>query len=279
LANAFRFGQHLSLGYSVGRVFGQLNDQSIFSVPDSLDLNILEDIKSVNVRGLQQKFGLMTYFKLDSTYHTFGASMQLFSGMNGEQTRLTRTMDLVGSSVYVIDTVLNQTTPKTSVSLPSSFGMGYQFQYRQRWGLALDYRQQSWGGLDPMFFDAGRKYTTRKDYGVTFTLNPNDFKHPSHKKMRWPVRVGGVLSETQYSFVNSSGTATNQIVQQRAFVGFGIPIVRRYYDNTVLSSVVHLQVDYIQRGLATDGLAKEQFINVSLGLQLGDMWFQRRKFD
>jgi hypothetical protein len=79
--------------------------------------------------------------------------------------------------------------------------------------------------------------------------------------------------------VNSSGTATNQIVQQRAFVGFGIPIVRRYYDNTVLSSVVHLQVDYIQRGLATDGLAKEQFINVSLGLQLGDMWFQRRKFD
>jgi hypothetical protein len=145
--------------------------------------------------------------------------------------------------------------------------------------LALDYRQQSWGGLDPMFFDAGRKYTTRKDYGVTFTLNPNDFKHPSHKKMRWPVRVGGVLSETQYSFVNSSGTATNQIVQQRAFVGFGIPIVRRYYDNTVLSSVVHLQVDYIQRGLATDGLAKEQFINVSLGLQLGDMWFQRRKFD
>jgi hypothetical protein len=97
--------------------------------------------------------------------------------------------------------------------------------------------------------------------------------------MRWPVRVGGVLSETQYSFVNSSGTATNQIVQQRAFVGFGIPIVRRYYDNTVLSSVVHLQVDYIQRGLATDGLAKEQFINVSLGLQLGDMWFQRRKFD
>jgi hypothetical protein len=91
--------------------------------------------------------------------------------------------------------------------------------------------------------------------------------------------VGGVLSETQYSFVNSSGTASNQIVQQRAFVGFGIPIVRRYYDNTVLSSVVHLQIDYIQRGLATDGLAKEQFINVSLGLQLGDLWFQRRKFD
>jgi hypothetical protein len=97
--------------------------------------------------------------------------------------------------------------------------------------------------------------------------------------MRWPVRVGGVLSETQYLFEKAGSTSTNQIVQQRAFVGFGIPIVRRYYDNTVLSSVVHLQVDYIQRGLATDGLAKEQFINVSLGLQLGDLWFQRRKFD
>lgn len=279
LANAFRFGQHLSLGYSIGRVFGQLNDQSIFSVPDSNDLNILEDIKSVSIKGVQQKLGFMTYFKLDSTYHTFGGSMQMFGGMTGEQRRFTRTMDVVGASVYVIDTVLNQTTPSTGLTLPSSFGLGYQFQYRQRWSLALDYRQQTWGGLDPMFFDAGRKYTTRKDYGVTFTLNPNDFKHPSHKKMRWPVRVGGVLSETQYTFNKAGNIGTNQIMQQRAFVGFGIPIVRRYYDNSVLSSVVHIQVDYIQRGVAADGLAKEQFINVSLGLQLGDLWFQRRKFD
>ena len=74
LANAFRFGQHVSLGYSIGRVFGQLNDQSIFSVPDSNDLNLLEDIKSVNVHGFQQKVGIMTFFKLDSTYHTFDAS-------------------------------------------------------------------------------------------------------------------------------------------------------------------------------------------------------------
>lgn len=279
LANSFRFGQHLSLGYSIGRVFGQLNDQSIFGIPDSNDLNILEDIKSVSLRGFQQKVGFMTYFKLDSTYHTIGGSMQLFGGMTGEQTRFTRTMDVVGSSVFVIDTILNETTARTTLALPNSIGVGYQFQYRQKWSLALDYRQQSWGGLDPMFFDAGRKYSTRKDYGATFTLNPNDFKHPSHKRMKWPLRFGGVLSETQYSFQKVGGLGTNQILQQRAFIGFGIPIVRRYYDNSVLSSVVHVQIDYIQRGLATDGLAKEQFLNVSLGLQLGDLWFQRRKFD
>jgi len=279
LANGFRFGQHLSLGYSIGRVFGQLNDQAIFSVPDSNDLNLLEDIKSVNIRGLQQKVGIMAFFKLDSTYHTFGASAQFFNNMSGEQLRFTRTMDLVGSQVYVIDTILNQTSPRTALSLPNSFGAGYQFQYRQRWSVAMDYRKQVWGTLDPMFFDAGRRYSDRTDYGFTFTLNPNDFKHPSHKKMRWPVRVGGVLSETQYSFSKAGSTGTNRIVQQRAFVGFGVPLVRRYYDNTVLSSVVHVQIDYIQRGLATDGLAKEQFINLSLGLQLGDVWFQRRKFD
>lgn len=279
LANGFRFGQHLSLGYSVGRVFGQLNDQSIFSVPDSNDLNLLEDLKSVNVHGLQQKLGIMAYFKLDSTYHTLGASMQYFSKMTAEERRFTRTMDLIGSQIYVIDTVLNSLSGKKPISLPNSFGVGYQFQYRQSWSLALDYRKQVWGTLDPMFFDAARKYTDRTDLGFTFTLNPNDYKHPSHKKMRWPVRVGGVLSETQYAFTKPNGIGENKIVQQRAFVGIGIPLVRRYYDNTVLSSVIHLQLDYIQRGLVSDGLAKEQFINLSLGLQLGDVWFQRRKFD
>jgi hypothetical protein len=188
-------------------------------------------------------------------------------------------MDLVGSQVYVVDTVLNALSPKTALSLPSSFGAGYQFQFRQRWSVALDYRKQVWGQLDPMFFDAGRRYIDRTDYGFTFTLNPNDYKHPSHKTMRWPVRVGGVLSETQYSFTKPGSVGSNRIVQQRAFVGFGVPLVRRYYDNTAVSSVVHVQVDYVQRGMATDGMAKEQFINLTLGLQLGDVWFQRRKFD
>lgn len=95
--------------------------------------------------------------------------------------------------------------------------------------------------------------------------------------MQWPVRVGAVYSETQYAFNTSSGNVP--LIQQRVFVGFGVPIVRRYYDNSSLTSLIHVQLDYVQRGTTNYGLAQEKFVNVTLGLQLGDMWFQRRKFD
>jgi hypothetical protein len=277
LANGFRLGSHVHLGYSIGRVFGQINDQTIFSIPDSTNLNVLEDLKSVLVKGTQQKFGFLVDFKLDSTYHSFGGSYQMYSGMMGEQTRFTRTMELFGSFVSVVDTITNLTSPKKSFQLPNSFGLGYQFKYRQAWTVALDYRQQNWQKIDVIYFDAERKYNVRKDYGVTFTLHPNDLRVQGRRKMQWPVRVGAVYSETQYAFNTTSGNVP--LIQQRAFVGFGIPIVRRYYDNSSLTSLVHVQLDYVQRGTTNHGLAQEKFFNVTLGLQLGDMWFQRRKFD
>lgn len=279
LSNSFRLGSHLSLGYSGGFLFGQLNDQSVFSTPDSGQLNIVEDLKSVLIRGYQQKIGFMTQYKLDSTYHTFGGSLQTFGNVLGTQSRLTRTMEVIGSGVYVVDTVLNLHSHKTQLDLPISFGFGYNFQYRQSWALSLDYRQQNWTGLKGLFFDAGRTYTNRKDYGVTLIIHPNDFKMPSSRHMKTPFRLGAVFSETQYIFDGSTPASKHQLVQQKIFAGFGIPITRRYYDNSALTSVIHVQVDYVRRGTTAFGLAQEQFLNLTLGLQLGDIWFQRRKFD
>jgi len=229
------------------------------------------------VKGTQQKVGFLVDFKSDSTYHSFGGSYQMYSGMMGEQTRFTRTMELFGSFISVVDTITNLTSPKKSFQLPNSFGLGYQFKYRQAWTVALDYRQQNWQKIDVIYFDALRKYNVRKDYGVTFTLHPNDLRVQGRIKMQWPVRVGAVYSETQYAFNTSSGNVP--LIQQRVFVGFGVPIVRRYYDNSSLTSLIHVQLDYVQRGTTNYGLAQENFFNVTLGLQLGDMWFQRRKFD
>lgn len=231
------------------------------------------------MHGMEQKLGVLFYVKKDSTYHTFGGSTQFYSNLNGQESRLTRTMELAGSNVYIVDTVLNLNTPKTAFSLPKSFGMGYTFQYRQSWSLALDYRQQDWKNNSAIFFDAGRSYTTRKDYGFTFTIHPNDIKLPKQKKIKSPIRFGAVLSETQFEFAGTTAVPAYQLAQQRAFIGFGLPIKTRYYDNTILTSLIQIQLDYTQRGTTKFGLAKEQFFMVKLGFQLGDVWFQRRKFN
>ena len=54
--------------------------------------------------------------------------------MTGEQLRLTRTMDLVGSQVYVVDTVINALSPPTNA-------VCIETTTPQRWSVALDYRK------------------------------------------------------------------------------------------------------------------------------------------
>lgn len=277
---ALKLGKHLNLGFSNGYLFGQLRDNSVFSVPDSLQLNFVEDDKTVLVRGFQHRAGVLFQFDADSTTHTFGASFGFHSGTRANLTRLTRTLEVSntfsGTRLFVLDTILNNETGYRSFTMPTSFGLGYTFRWRRAWSVSLDYRKQMWSQYSA-FFSSGRPLRDRTDLGFTFMLNPVDEKGPREKRMKLQMRIGGVLSQTQHSVISLGGPAT--VEEQRAFIGMGIPLTRRYYDNRVLRSVVNVQVDYLNRGQNISGMAREQYLMLTLGMNLGDIWFQRRKFD
>jgi hypothetical protein len=276
-SHAGRLGKNWNLGYSVGHIFGQLKDKSIFTMPDSLDLGGVEDSRSVIIKGMQQQVGFMWQGILDSNTHRLGASYTWYSNVNAERNRLTRSFEIGSSGGLIMrDTILNSVDQNGTVFIPASFGVGYQFQYRRKWSLALDYRYSDWGGFQA-FFDPATKYAFRQDYGLTFTLNPSDEKARNERKMPVPVRLGGVWSETQQVFTSAGQEV--QIGEFKAFAGFGIPVIRRYYDNSVITSVMHVQAQYLQRGSLQTGLAQERYFQLNLGFQLGDKWFQRRKFD
>ena len=281
LSQALKLGNHISLGFSSGYLFGQIRDVSIFGFPDSTNYMFVEDDKSVLIRGFQHRAGALFSFGKDSARHTFGLSYGFHSVVRAGQNRLVRTLEARTlqnnlQNLYTIDTVLDIETGMNKISMPASFGLGYQFRFRRLFSLGLDYRKQLWGNY-AAFFNPGIKLSDRTDYGVTLTLNPMDEKSVRQKRMRMPIRIGGVMSETQNAFIGTGGQRI--IKEQRAFVGFGIPISRRYFDNRVLRSIVHFQADYISRGENLNGLAREQYLVFSLSMNLGDIWFQRRKFD
>lgn len=275
-SNGFRLGKHISLGYAIGNLFGQMSDKSLFSAPDSTQFNIVEDEKKVNLRGWQQTAGAMFNFSFDSTYHRFGASFRWHSGMRAQTERLTRTLEISNFSVSIVDTILNLSSAYKKFTMPTSFGVGYYFQYRRSFGIGIDYRKQLWGNYSA-YFEPNTKLTNRNDYGFAFTLFPEDEKNPTKKRMSAPIRLGGRYSVTQNALTSAGNTI--QIEEQSAYIGFGIPFTRRYFDNRVLRSMIHVQVDYLQRGKNLVGLAREQYLIFTVGLNLGDIWFQRRKFD
>ena len=281
-SHALRLGNTISLGYSAGWVFGTLIDQSLFYIPDSTNFRYVEDYRTVQVRGMQQKAGLLINFKTDTLYHSIGASVQWFNSLNGSQDRLVRSMYLAGNYLNPEDTILKSAQYKQPFTLPLSFGLGYSVRYKQKLTLNVDYKKQLWSSNSSMFFDANRTYVDRNEAGISLIINSLDTRQSGRKKMQWPVRLGVSNANTQYQFTSSSPSInTYNINEQRAFIGIGIPFVRRYFDNTALVSMVNLQFDYLKRSPKpfNNNLATEEYFNFTIAVQLGDVWFQRRKFD
>jgi hypothetical protein len=273
----FRFGSHVNLGYGLGYVFGSTKDQTLFSVIDSLQLGIIDDSKSLDIRSLQHQFGALFNFKIDSTYHKFGLSYELFNGGIASERRLTRVLEVSGGYTSPMDTVLKDRKSQKNISLPSSFGLGYSFQYRRDWLVSVDYHIQNWSQYQA-YFDPNAKFKNRTDLGFSFVLHPMDEKATTEKKMKPPIRLGYVLSNSQQLFQASNGI-TYQLQEQRFILGFGIPVVQRYYDNSILTNMVNVQLQYLQRGLQVSGIPQERYLTLSIGLQLGDIWFAKRKYD
>jgi hypothetical protein len=196
--------------------------------------------------------------------------------MKAQTQRLTRTLENTGFGTNIVDTIINASSAFQKFTMPTSFGLGYYFQFQRKFGIGFDYRKQLWGNY-AAFFSNQTKLTNRVDYGVGVTIFPEDEKDPSQKRMKPPIRFGGRYSITQNVFTSNNQQVN--ILEQNVYLGFGIPITRRYFDSRVLRSVLNVQIDYLQRGKNITGLAKEQYIMLTLGLNLGDVWFQRTKFD
>ncbi len=271
----FRLGDWVNLGYGIGSIFGNTRDNAIFTVRDSFALGGVEDSRSIKYRGLQQHVGLLLETKIDSTYHKLGLTYEWFSGAQADVTRMVRSMEIISGISRVLDTVLNEVSIPQEVLIPRSFGVGYSFRYRRSWMLALDWRRQMWSQFSGV--NGAHTLRDRNDYSATLFINPMDMKSSNEKKMKVPVRLSYALGESQIML--QEGSRSTGLVEQRYGLGFGIPIIRRYFDNTALTNIIQLNVQYMTRSSAFGGFPKEEFITVGLGVQLGDIWFSKRKYD
>lgn len=271
--NSFSMGNHISLGYSAGYMFGQLTDRSVFSVPDSADLFVLDDETTINIKAWRHQAGFMYQGKIDSTYHKLGASVRWYGKATGADLRFSRIYGYTSGTLTSVDTLLVETNSAKSIDMPTGLGLGYTFQWRKRWSLGVDYYTEKWSNYSA-FFQQGVKLTDREDLGVSFVWNPLDETPAKLKKTGVPVRLGIRMSNTQHQSANNT-----RVKEQSYYAGFGIPFTRRYYDGQILRSVINLRFDYLTRGSLVNGLAKEQFLIVTASFNMGDVWFQRRKFD
>lgn len=182
------------------------------------------------------------------------------------------------STVAIITDTLEYSLDTTSIYTPTRFGIGINYQIMNRhtnslWVIEADYEFNGWSGLTINNKETHLKNSERYSIGAQFIPNANGIRD-FFSILRY--RVGANYHATRITL------GGQQIVDMSLSAGFGIPLVK---SKSIYSgaSTVDFGVLVGSRGTVDNGLIREQYTNIYIGLSFSpnfwDRWFKKRKIN
>ena len=274
-----RYGS-LSVGINAGYIFGRKETDTKTFILDTVATPSYRS-SSATITSFGSGFinaGVMYEALINKTTSLrFGASGNLSQSLNAEQElkRQTFVFDGVGNPL-VLDTITNQSKIKGTVELPSSFTAGVMLNKKtaDKNGSTVDSRM------------IGIEYTTTNWADYRF-YNQNE-----NLRNSWQFKIGGQFIPKPFNtgywnrvaYRAGFNIGKDQIVAQgndystySLSIGAGFPVQRyRAYDNQYTTINTALEIG--KRGNKSNNIT-ESFVRFSLGLNLSDIWFIKRKYD
>ena len=270
--NGFQFNK-FAIGINASYLFGPLekNRRQIFDQTNTLNYYNNE---LINLGGFYFNYGMQYSHTIDSLFKkslskpitlTLGGVVDFNTSLNARKKEIGITFIEYIEDPFLIlplDTVLS-THDTNSIVFPKSIGVGITFKRGDQLLIGLDYEQRIWseylsfGEKDPSITDS-KRYA----FGIQYTPNSkaNNYLATVH------YRAG---LNYQNSNLKINGLQLNQY---GTTFGVGLPLKR-------LKSVLHLSVEWGERGTTEKGLLKESYWKTRFGITLNDLWFVKRKYD
>ena len=266
--------KNLSVGAEADYIFG--NSGKYFTEQFSeKGYNTVQDSYTLNLQSFTGKFGVQYEQNLSTkTKLGIGATYTLGSELKG-------TVDYKHQSVGSAETVTVSSKTDTlgvnseSVRLASEFGVGISLNIEDCLRAELDYSYADWTGTgmgtasgfaNPECktpFAAGVRQCFRA--GVEYT--PDRF-NVRYRWKRYSYRAGAYYTTEYYK------VAGNEIGTFGITFGATLPVRETYLHNGI-----SIGVDMGQRGTTSAGLVRERYIRFCVGLNLHDIWFQKRRYE
>ncbi|MDB5131633.1 MAG: hypothetical protein JWR02_1382 [Mucilaginibacter sp.] len=271
LGYGFGLGKHLLIGANMSYIFGNLQQYSSTEIPTLYGTLNSRVEQSNAVGGLSYDYGVQYSFD-------FGEQKQkhLILGYSASaNSRITTTSSYIvshytydgsGNQNLAIDSVVNRQGAKSKIQLPQVNHFGISFQNDLKFLVGADYTMGKWSDLTISGANAGLQDSRTLNVGGQFTPNINAL-HTYFA--RTDYRLGFIYDQTYLNLNNVN------IKRYAVTVGLGLPLA----PNNLSFYKVNFSAEIGQRGTLTNGLVKENYINLHLGFTLNDKWFQRYKFD
>ncbi|MCR5519648.1 MAG: hypothetical protein K6F21_04895 [Bacteroidales bacterium] len=262
----------LSVGAEVDYIFG--NTGKYFTETFSKSgVNTVEDFYKMTLHAFTGKFGAQYEQKLwGDTKLGLGATYTLGTNLRGM-------VDYTHNSVGSVETVTVSSSSDTlsnnlgQVRLAGELALGVSLNFDERLRVELDYARADWsktgmGTVDgfavtnsTLPFSANVRQSFRA--GMEFTPDRYNIRYYSR---RISYRAGAYYNNEYYKVAGS------EINNFGITLGATLPVFRWY-------NGLSIAVDLGQRGTTDSSLIRERYARISVGLNLHDIWFQKRRYE
>ena len=265
-ALSYQISPELGLGFRTNFYFGNLYDINELTYSNAELINGYETknkIKTFNFTlgsAYQKKFGTDRKLTLGATY-TFGNTGEM-------ETNYTNSTYFYSTgnqkeNVSIVDEDFS--TDKNLIPMEFSFGAGYGRDAKWFVGTQLDYRK----GETIQFL--GQPFTNQNSYKISaggwYLPNYNNFRNYFS---RVTYRYGAYYEKGNLSF---NGTNINQFALTG---GVTLPFENR---SAARMSGIDLGLEIGKRGTLENNMIRQNFVNLRIGLNFADKWFNKRLYD
>lgn len=279
--------QSLSIGSNLNYYFGnreQVTLNNLENIPGALNAAFID--KSVT-GDFAVDFGLLYAMQLSEMLNmqtnntnklTVGGSYSLGTHLKTRFESFAGAFYYDGLRDFAITDTLRYSVDTTSVYLPEKFGIGLNYEFFNRTSRSLfvveaNYEHYGWSNLKVNNESPELNNSDQFSLGIQFVPNA-DAKREFFQAMRY--RVGGKYKSTR---INLSG---EPLTDYSASIGFGIPLVK---SKSIYPAASTFDFGFTvgNRGQVDNGLIREQYTNIYIGLSLSpsywDQWFKKRKIN
>ena len=267
--NAIQPTKNISLGVNIAYLFGTMDRVQKVTFPDSA--NFISSIanSSVSVNNAYFKLGAQYHAVIDSARGVnlvFGATYSPQQDLNARRSTMVRSyLGELSGVPLVMDTIHMIKDEPGKIVIPQGFGVGFSISRKNWWLVSADYEFGAWENYSSFGQSDSLTNSHRFRIGAQITPNPNSFSYIQ----RIEYRVGGHLTQSYLNLRNK------QINGYGITFGTGLPVVSNMIRRT--KAMINLGFEVGSRGTLVNGLIREQYFNVYIGISIYEWWFFKRQ--
>lgn len=259
--------KNFTVGFNVGYMFGnkEYNTRVSF-VSDTITYKMSNSTDTTRFGGIFYNAGFQYKFNISKTtsvklgaFSNFKTELSAIRNISRETINFSNT-----NGVQTIDSVYHGTDEKGTIIYPASWGAGFSIDRENSWMIGAEFNKAKWNDY---------RYYGKTDFmSNTWTMRLGGQFVPNYKGEGYWSKVAYRLG---FSFGPENIKLNNTVRQKTFSFGTGLPVRRNVYTNQY--TVINTAFELSYRGNKTNDL-KESIFRISLGLNLGDIWFNKPKY-